>query len=368
MLAVGADGEAEPGQWAYGHLTYRPLDVGVPLLTRHPAPDCFPEDRLTRPRFVLQWGRGGAWLHAPEQHASEAYAFAKAFFVDPPAAQPQALQGWKATTDREAYLAATDRLMKAIQRGDIYEVNYCVEHRTWAPSWDPFRAFPVLLQRSEAPYAAFYRRGDHFALSASPERFLRIDGRHILAQPMKGTRPRAADPDADRALALELAQDPKERAENIMAVDVMRHDLSRVAAPGSVRVEALCEVRSHARVHQMTSTITASLADGLGPMDALRAAFPMASMTGAPKESAMKLIDEVEDMPRGIYSGALGFFTPKGVADLSVVIRTVVFNAATGHASLCAGSALTATCDPALEWEECMLKFRSVADLLQHDR
>lgn len=368
VLAVGRDGEAGPQHWGYGHMTYRPMDVGEALPTRHRVPACFPEDLITRPRFVLEWGEMGAWLHAPQQHASEGLHFAKAFFGSRQVILPQTLTGWKPTTSREAYLASAERLMKAIQRGDLYEVNYCVEHTTGASGWDPFHAFPVLLERSNATYAAFYRRGSQFALSASPERFLRIEGRRVMGQPMKGTRPRASDPDMDRVLAMELAQDPKERAENIMAVDVMRHDLSRVAAPGTVRVEALCEVKSHARVHQMTSTISAVLADGLGPMDALTAAFPMASMTGAPKRSAMMFIDDVEDMPRGLYSGALGFFTPDGVADLSVVIRTVIHDASTGSTSLCAGSALTANCHPALEWEECMLKFRSVAELLRNAR
>jgi para-aminobenzoate synthetase component 1 len=170
----------------------------------------------------------------------------------------------------------------------------------------------------------------------------------------------------DERLRQELMSDAKERSENIMALDVMRHDLSRIARPGSVRVEALCAVRSYPRVHQLVSTVSARRAERFTAFDVARIAFPMASMTGAPKARAMELIQEAERGGRGLFSGSLGYFAPNGEADLNVVIRAVLFNMANGHASLRTGSALTARCVPALEWEECEVKARSVIEALEH--
>jgi para-aminobenzoate synthetase component 1 len=170
----------------------------------------------------------------------------------------------------------------------------------------------------------------------------------------------------DRALLEELAADPKERSENIMALDVARNDISRIAAPGSVQVDELCAVKSYPSVHQMVSTASARLRAGVSPMDILRATFPMASMTGAPKVRAMQLIDEVEDMRRGLFSGTMGFFLPDGTADLNVVIRTVTWDAASGKASLISGGAITAASDPDQEFAECEHKARSVLNALGH--
>jgi para-aminobenzoate synthetase component 1 len=259
-------------------------------------------------------------------------------------------------------------LLGLVQNGDLYEVNFCVSHHAHAPGFDPLTVFPQPGTKTLPPFAAMYRRGPSWALCFSPERFLSFHGDRVLGQPMKGTSPRGRDAEEDRRLAMELANHPKERSENIMALDVMRHDLSRVAASRSVRVEELCGVRAHDGVLQMTSTVSARLAPGRSPYDALLAAFPPASMTGAPKENAMRWIDAVEDGPRGLYSGTLGFFAPDGTGDFNVVIRTVLFDARTGRATLTTGSALTAACDPEAEWEECMLKVRSVLNALGHAR
>jgi para-aminobenzoate synthetase component 1 len=273
---------------------------------------------------------------------------------------------WQLSTDRTAYIANVERLLHHIQRGDIYEVNYCTERTAHWPDLDPFAAFLRLLRRSDAPFAAFHRSDDRFVLCASPERFLAMDGRRVIGEPMKGTRPRSDDAATDARLEQELRQDPKERSENIMALDVMRNDLSRIADVASVRVEELCAVRSYPRVHQMVSTVSATMAPGISLHDVIRAAFPMASMTGAPKERAMELIRVAEGGPRGAFSGTLGFVSPDGTADLNVVIRALVFDRQSGTVSLRTGSALTARCDPSMEWEECQTKARSVIDALHH--
>jgi para-aminobenzoate synthetase component 1 len=287
--------------------------------------------------------------------------------LSPPAPLAPVLPAtWTRTTSRERYLAQVQTLLDHIQQGDIYEVNYCTQRTAVLEKFDPFTAFAKLLAHADAPFSAVLRDGDRFALCASPERFLRIEGDRVISQPMKGTRPRGMSRTEDSALAWELASDPKERSENIMALDVSRNDLSRIAASGSVKVEELCAVKSYPNVHQLVSTVEALIRPGVSPMDVLRATFPMASMTGAPKLRAMQLIDEVEDMRRGLFSGTIGFFLPDGTADLNVVIRTVTYDVSTGRAALISGGAITAASIPEQEFAECELKARSVLKAFDH--
>lgn len=360
------DAHGRASDWTFGHLAYDLLERLEPLCSRHPAHTGFATAAWFVPRWVLEWTPGRLQLHVHPEDEQEGRALVERLFA--PAAHATASAQpllWRETVDEAHYLARCAELMRHIHRGDIYEVNYCTERVADAPGLDPFRAFERLLHRSQAAFAGFLRSGDHFALCASPERFLAFRDKRVMGQPMKGTRPRSADPTEDLRLAMELANDPKERSENIMALDVMRNDLSRIAASGSVQVEELCAVHAHARVHQMVSTVSARLREGHTAYDAVLAAFPMASMTGAPKYRAMQLIDAAEEQRRGLFSGSLGFFAPDGTADLNVVIRTVLYDAASGRASLTTGSALTATCDPRQEWAECQLKARSVIEALQ---
>lgn len=372
----------EQKDWAFGHLAYDLKNEVEELTSRHPEAMGFPLAQWWVPRFVVELDGTRAVLHVHEGERKEGEAWWRRLMNGTaPTAMAKDI-AWAPTTSRETYLERAADILGHIQRGDIYELNYCVERTAGAADWDPYAAFARMLDRLDPPHAAFYRLGDRFALCASPERFLRIEGRRVVAQPMKGTRPRGLDGTSDRALAAELARDAKERSENIMAVDVMRNDLSRVAAGRSVRVDELCAVKSYPAVHQMVSTVSAELAPGVHPVEAIRAAWPMASMTGAPKVSAMRLIDQVEDQRRGLFSGSLGYFSPlpassgggggshpgsdlgEWVADLNVVIRTILFDASTGRLSLSTGSALTAACDPQKEWEECELKARSVTDAI----
>ncbi len=324
---------------------------------------------------AFQWFTPEAWVHIKY---GRAVLYANAAGMDDAKATLAQLTGpatanalrssgyWTCDTSRAQYLAHVHRLKAHIQRGDIYEVNYCIRRRASLPDLDPFDAFGALLHRTDAPFACFYRLGDRFALGMSPERFLRVEGDRVITQPMKGTIRRSADAKEDAALAIALATSAKERSENIMAVDVARNDLSRVAASRSVHVDELCHVHPYGGVHQMVSTVSARLRAGLGAWEAVRATFPMASMTGAPKLRALQLIDEAEDQARGLYSGAMGFQLPDGTLDLHVVIRTLIFDAATGQASLITGSAITALSDPAMEWAECELKANSIINALQH--
>ena len=356
------------GDWTFGYFRYDLKDPWHALTSSHGTAADVPLSRWVVPRWVVEWTGGEAVLHALPGDAEAARSFGAKLVNEQQNSASHGQLVWTTRTTRDEYMRNVARLMAHIQRGDIYEVNYCITREAMDPRFDPFTGFAQLIAITDAPFAAFHRSGDRFALCMSPERFLAFDGDRVIGEPMKGTRPRGRSMAEDDALYHELKNDPKERSENIMALDVMRHDLSQVAAPHSVRVEELCGIRSFPQIHQMVSTVAARIAPDRSPLDVVRAAFPPASMTGAPKRSAMQLIDATEDGARGLYSGTLGYFAPDGTADLNVVIRTVLFNATTGQLTLTTGSALTAQCDPAQEWEECTLKARTVINALSHAR
>lgn len=372
VLAVGVkawvkaplfDGSGNADDWYFAALTYEWMQPGGASTVPNAEADA---SVWFVPQWVVEWKGDEVSLHTNGEHDPITAAQAERLLgTMPPCLRASALM-WQVRTNRTSYLQKVGVLLDHIQRGDIYEINYCTERRALDPSFDPFCSFHRLLSASQAPFAGFYRNGDRFALCASPERFLAIEGRSIKGQPMKGTRKRSSDPQEDERLAIELAADPKERSENIMALDVMRNDLSRVAASRSVRVVDLCKVVNHAHVHQMISTVKAELSDEHTPLDALLAAFPMASMTGAPKLRAMQLIEHAEDGPRGLFSGTLGFFAPDGTGDFNVVIRTAMFDASTGELAIRTGSAITALCEPEREWEECELKAHSVIEAMRN--
>jgi len=356
----GTDGK--PDDWWFGHLAYGFKDRLEALSSRFDDGFGWPLAHWFIPRWVFEWQGDEACLHALPEDLAEGLDLAEAMRKREEDESDGSRVHWTAACDRSSYLSHAETLLHHIQRGDIYEVNYCIAHEAADAAIDPFSMFDSLLARTDAPFAGFYRMGHRFALCCSPERFIAFDGLRMRGEPMKGTRPRGTDPEHDRRLRDELANDPKERSENVMALDVMRNDFSRVAVPGSVRVPELFGVRSHPRVHQLVSVVEAQRAQGFTPFDAVKAAFPPASMTGAPKIRAMQLIDAHEARARGLYSGTMGFFAPDGTADLNVVIRTVLYDSLTGRLSIPTGSALTAKCDPAAEWEECLVKFNSISD------
>lgn len=370
-IGVGRSGRSSdyPGMgtmpW-FGHAGYDLKNRFEQLTSRHPAQDGFAASEWWIPRMVFHFRGNEAGVHIVEGEKEAGRALLEALVRRPAPPPPAITANWVLTTPKEVYLRQVETLLAHIRRGDIYEVNYCTQRTASLPGLNPWALFGNLVRRTDAPFAALLRHGDHFAICASPERFLRIEGDRILSQPMKGTRPRGASPGEDAALAAELASDPKERSENIMALDVARNDLSRIAAAATVTVEELCAVKTYPNVHQMVSTVSAGIRPGTTPADIMRATFPMASMTGAPKIRAMQLIDEVEHMRRGIYSGTMGYFLPDGTADLNVVIRTITWDAATGRASLITGGAITAGSDPESEFRECEHKAASVLNALGH--
>ncbi len=263
------------------------------------------------------------------------------------------------------YRQKVNKMLEYIHHGDLYEANFCMEFFSENAEINPLDKFLKLNEISKAPFTVFFKNHVHFLMSASPERYLKKQGEQLISQPIKGTAPRFADPLADEKSKINLASDSKERAENIMITDLVRNDLSHTAKKGSVEVTELCGIYSFMQVHQMISTITSKLDSEYNAIDAIKFSFPMGSMTGAPKISGMKIIEELEETKRGLYSGAVGYFTPEGDFDFNVVIRSILYNQEKKYLSFSVGSAITSLAIPEKEYEECMLKAKAMLEVLR---
>jgi para-aminobenzoate synthetase component 1 len=266
---------------------------------------------------------------------------------------------------KEEYLSKVNNMLDYIHRGDIYEANFCMEFFAENAVINPLEKFQKLNEISQPPFAVFFKNNKHFLLSATPERYLRKEGDKLISQPIKGTAKRFVDAVEDEKSKQQLASDPKERAENIMITDLVRNDLSRTAQKGSVQVDELCGIYSFLQVHQMISTISSKLDSKYSLVDALKLTFPMGSMTGAPKISVMKIIDELEETKRGLYSGAIGYFTPEADFDFNVVIRSILYNQENQYLSFSVGSAITSLSIPENEYDECLLKAKAMLEVLE---
>ena len=256
-------------------------------------------------------------------------------------------------------------MLQHIHRGDIYEANFCQEFYAMDTHIDPLNTFLHLNAISSPPFATFLKFENLYGLSASPERYIKKNGKVVVSQPIKGTAKRDENSSIDLQIAEELKNDPKERSENIMITDLVRNDLSKFATKGSVNVEELCGLYSFKQVHQLVTTIRCEVDAGIAPVDIIRDTFPMGSMTGAPKVSAMKIIEKLEDTKRGLYSGTVGYFTPEGDFDFNVIIRSILYNASKKYVSFSVGGAITAKSVPEKEYEECLLKAKAMREALE---
>ncbi|WP_238386439.1 anthranilate synthase component I family protein [Chitinophaga rupis] len=359
--------------WLFGHLAYdlkqETSHTPIPYSAARDNGIAFPDLYFFRPRIVMllqphQVQIGGVDLTA--QQAREIYnaclqmpAHIAAQRSTIAATQPQS------RLHRAAYMETVKALQDHIHRGDCYEVNFCRDNFIPDISVHPLTLFDQLNRLSPAPFAAYYRVKDQYLLCSSPERFLQQQGNNIISQPIKGTTRRLENAALDEQARSTLFQSPKERAENVMVVDLVRNDLAHTAMPGSVQVEELFGIYSFAHVHHMISTVKAIRENNMPFTTVLQHAFPMGSMTGAPKLKVMQLIDQYEPVRRGLFSGAVGYITPSGDLDLNVVIRSILYNAATRHLSFPTGSAITFYSDPEKEWEECLLKAEAMVRVLK---
>lgn len=265
---------------------------------------------------------------------------------------------------KEDYLKKVEKIKNHLLEGDIYELNLCQEFFATEVILGPVQVFLSLSTISPAPFSVFLKNNDKYLISASPERFLMKKENKLISQPIKGTAMRVADPLADEKIKSELSNSEKERSENMMIVDLVRNDLAKSSVPGTVKVEEMFGIYSFPQVHQMISTISSTIKDNIHPVDAIKNAFPMGSMTGAPKIRAMQLIEEYEESKRGLFSGAAGYLKPDGDFDLNVVIRSLIYNSSTKYLSFQAGSAITFDSDPEKEYEECLLKGKAIREAL----
>lgn len=266
---------------------------------------------------------------------------------------------------KDVYKEKVETMLEHIHRGDIYEANFCQEFYAENSCINPLDTYRRLNAISAPPFATYFRMGSNYLLSASPERYLRKEGQKIISQPIKGTAKRSADKEEDMQLITQLKNDPKERSENVMIVDLVRNDLSRTATKGSVQVEELCKIYSFEQVHQMISTVVSEVSPSISPVDVIRTTFPMGSMTGAPKISAMEIIEKLESAKRGLYSGSVGYFSPEGDFDFNVIIRSILYNEATAYISYTVGGAITAKSTPEKEYEECLIKAKAMREVLE---
>ncbi|KOS05211.1 aminobenzoate synthetase [Flavobacterium akiainvivens] len=265
---------------------------------------------------------------------------------------------------KESYIDKVEHMRSHIYRGDIYEANFCMEFYAEDAIINPLETYQKLNAISEPPFAVYLKNHKQYLLSASPERYLKKEGSTVITQPIKGTARRSANPQEDEAIKQELQLNEKERAENIMIVDLVRNDLSHTAEKNSVKVDELCGVYTFKQVHHLISTVSSSVGQEYSPVDVIKSTFPMGSMTGAPKISAMQIIEKLEETKRGLYSGAVGYFTPEGDFDFNVVIRSILYNEANNYVSFSVGSAITYESAPKKEYDECLLKANAMRTVL----
>jgi para-aminobenzoate synthetase component 1 len=265
---------------------------------------------------------------------------------------------------KEEYLENVNHLKKHIQLGDIYEVNYCQEYFAKEIQINPIDLYIRLNQKSPTPFSCFVKYNDKYIISASPERFIHKKHDKIISQPIKGTIKRGITPQEDELLKKQLFNDEKERSENIMIVDLVRNDLSKIAKKNSVFVDELCRIYTFSQVHQMISTVSGEVEKDIDLEKIIKATFPMGSMTGAPKIMAMELIEEYEKTKRGLYSGTIGYVNREGDFDFNVVIRSILYNKENNYLSFMVGGAITNKSEPEKEYEECLLKAKAMLEVL----
>ena len=347
--------------WWFGHLSY---DLKNSLHGMRAAADHrigFPPFSFFSPQVILQLDQSSVTITADDPAGVMKEILAQSILNEGPN-QPFVLQQ---RLDKAGYIEKINALQAHIKRGDCYEINFCQEFYAESVSLNPVSVFEKLTLLSPTPFSAFYKLEDKFLICASPERYLHKKGNRIQSQPMKGTIRRSADDTTEDELLREtLKESPKDRSENVMVVDMVRNDLSRICKQGSVKVDELYGVYSYPQVHQMISTVSGELKDKIRFSDIIRASFPMGSMTGAPKHRVMELIDAYEVSPRGIFSGSVGYINPGGDFDFNVVIRSIMYNAGSGYLSYQVGSGITFYSEPEKEWEECLLKGEAIKKVL----
>ena len=350
--------------WLFGHLNYDLKNTIEPLQSNHPDSIGFPVAFFFQPEIVLQLKDDTCSISSltkdPKSILAEIQNSSWTMDHGP----------WTITVQpritQQEYTAIIQQLLHHIHRGDCYEINFCQEFYAKNVEADPLGLYSRLTSISPNPFSSFYKLDDKYLLCASPERYIQRKGNRIISQPIKGTFKRdLTNPEADHTLKTQLQQSEKDRTENVMIVDLVRNDLSRICKEGSVKVDELFGVYTFPQVHQMISTISGELNEEVDFTDMIKATFPMGSMTGAPKRRVMELIEQYEKTKRGIYSGAVGYISPERDLDFNVVIRSILYNVSNKYLSYLVGGGITSQSDPEKEYEECLLKAEAMQQVLQ---
>ena len=346
-------------KWLFGHLNYDFKNVLTKSISYHPDHIRFPDAFFFEPSIFIRVSEKEVIIEAEEPEL----IFSQINNTDIVSTTLEKV-GVNSRIGKEEYMSIIRRLQQHILRGDCYEINFCQEFFAENVQVNPLEAYSRLSEVSPNPFSALYRLGDKWLICASPERFLKKQRDQILAQPIKGTSQRVKEnSEEDIQAKEELYHSEKDRSENVMIVDLMRNDLSKICEEGSVKVDELYGIYSFPQVHQMISTISGQLKNDISFTDILRATFPMGSMTGAPKKKVIELIEQYEKTKRGIFSGALGYIAPSGDFDFNVVIRSIMYNQLDKYLSFQTGSGITFYSDAEKEWEECLLKASAIKEI-----
>jgi para-aminobenzoate synthetase component I len=350
--------------WVFGNLNYDLKNEMEQLHSAHEDEIEFPEIYLFQPAIVIRKNAYGVEISSLIIRPEDVFDRIRHFqILEPSPAQRLDIQP---KISKEQYIQIVEKLRKHILQGDCYEINFCQEFFARNAVVAPLNIYQQLVTVSPTPFAGFYKLNNKYLLCASPERFLQKRGSKLISQPIKGTSKRDLNNTAaDGHLIEQLQSSQKDRSENVMVVDLVRNDLSKVCKQASVHVEELYGIYQFPQVHQMISTIVGELKEGYDVVDILKAAFPMGSMTGAPKFRVMQLIEEYEKSKRGIYSGSIGYISPEGDFDFNVVIRSIMYNSSKEYLSYQVGGGITFYSEPEKEYEECLLKAQAIKKVLQ---
>lgn len=345
-----------------GYLGYDVKNQVEQLSSQHPDQVGFPDIFFFEPQLYLYFTETAVSITSQEDTIEKTVAAISQTPL-PDRYSPPALR-LQQRVSKENYIGQVERVREHIRKGEVYELNYCMEFFAEGVKLPPLPLYLQLNSLSPTPFAGFLKHNDLYLLCASPERFLKKEGQKLISQPIKGTIRRGDTPQEDQQLQHQLRHDEKEIAENMMIVDLVRNDLRRSCATGTIEVEEMFGIYGFRHVSQMISTITGRLRPESTLADALKGAFPMGSMTGAPKIRAMELIEELEITKRGLYSGAFGYIKPSQDFDFNVVIRSIQYNASTGYLSFMVGSAITYDSVAEQEYAECLLKAQGIRKTL----
>ncbi len=344
--------------WIFGHVSYDFKNQLEPLHSNHPDHIDFPEIFFFQPETVIQLFRKEVEISTVSSNPDEIYS---AIFKQLPIIYLPSSVTIRPKIAKEEYLSILHQIKQHIQYGDCYEINFCQEFFSANASIDAANVYQQLTHLSPSPFACYYKLYDKYLICASPERYIKKTGSHIIAQPIKGTAKRdLTNKTNDSLLKLHLKESKKEISENVMIVDLMRNDLSKICIEGSVYVEELFGIYSFPQVFQMISTITGELRKEITFADIIKATFPMGSMTGAPKRKVMELIEKYEQTKRGLYSGCVGYISPDNDFDFNVVIRSILYNASNHYLNYHVGSGITFNSNAEKEYEECLLKAEAI--------